>query len=388
MIASENIPRSEISRANGSFVYYKYAEGYPNKRYYEGCEYADKIESDCIKNCCKLFLSKHANVQSYSGTTAVISAVMSLEKFIDNKVIVSFDVTSGGHISHGGLKNSMLRKIFTFYQIKHQSIIDLSIIEQYVNKHKPSIVIIGFSAYTRKINYRLLYLLLRKHNVKIIIDISHIAGLIAANLHQNPIKYCDIVVSTTHKTLNGPRGAFILTNHLKYKKAIDAAVFPLLQGGPFIHNIYAKNLCFLHAASNKFKIIQQNIINYSVYLNKYLNQKGICTVGISENHTILIDLSKHNVCGQQISKILYKIGIVTNSNLIFSDALNQSHKNTGVRLGTTTLGNFRLKHTILKELGDIISTVILEYFTILDEQLLILKNRVYKLAMKINQLKI
>lgn len=360
MIASENFPVKEIYKANGSFIYYKYAEGYPGKRYYEGCEYADKIEQECIDNCCLLFDAKYANVQSYSGTLAVISAVMSLEKFIHNNVVLSFDILSGGHISHGGLKNSMLYKLFRIYQIKKQKQINLLQIEKYVKEHKPSIMIIGFSAYTQTINYRSLSLLLKKYKIKIIADISHISGLIAAKLHPNPIDYCDIVVSTTHKTLNGPRGAFILTNKPEYIKTINSSVFPLIQGGPFLHTIYAKNLCFIRAASNGFKKIQENIINYALILNKKLNSLGIETIGITENHTILIDLTKNHVSGKQIANLLSKIGIITNENLIFTDKLSYK-KTSGLRLGTTSLSHFIISKELLFELAKVISNVILNY---------------------------
>lgn len=367
LIASENYVSKNILKANGSILTNKYAEGLPNARYYGGCCNIDLIENIAIQKCCELFNVKFANVQPHSGSQANAAAYRALEKYLkikDRKMkILSCELNEGGHLTHGS-KVSFSSNLydFCFYHLNKNNKIDIKIIEKAIIENKPDVLLIGYSSYPYQINFKEIKKLCNKHKIKLIVDMAHIAGLVASEQHQNPCEYADIVTSTTHKTLRGPRGGIILTNNEELFKEINKAVFPYYQGGPLEHIIAAKAICFIEAKSEKFKKYCYNLIINCKVCCETLNALGAKTYG-TENHLFLLDtLNSYGLTGLQAQEKLEEINITTNKNMLPNDI--QSPKNcSGLRIGFAALTTRGCTTEISIEIAKIINDYLSNFDT-------------------------
>ena len=345
LIASENYPSFDVREAAGSILTCKYSEGYPQKRYYGGCEYIDQVEQLAIDRACKLFNCKYANVQPHSGSQANAAAYRALEvtlqkegKLKDRKMkILSMDLNSGGHLTHGSpVSFSSHLYDISFYPLNNDGKLDFDLIEKAIVENKPDVILSGYSAYPYQIDFSKFRELADKYDLKFIVDMAHIAGLVAAGYHQNPCDYADIVTSTTHKTLRGPRGGLILTNDEDLIKRINSAVFPYYQGGPLQHIIAGKAVCFREASTNEFKEYIDNVITNTRVFTERLRDLGcICTD--TENHLMLLNTKESfGLTGIQAQNILEEISITVNKNMIQNDT--ESPKTTsGLRIGFAAL---------------------------------------------------
>jgi glycine hydroxymethyltransferase len=337
LIASENFVSSDILKAQGSVLTHKYAEGYPEKRYYGGCQYVDQIESLAIERLCELFHAPFANVQPHSGSGANQAVFLALLKPQDT--ILSMDLASGGHLSHGA-KVSLTGK---WFQIVHYGLhpetqrICFEEVRRLAHQHRPKMIIAGASAYPRIIDFQKFKEIADEVNAYLLADVAHIAGLIVSGEHPSPFPFADVVTSTTHKTLRGPRGGVILTQDEKRAQKINAAVFPGLQGGPLMHVIAAKAACFREALQPSFQQYAQQIIKNSHSLAKSLQSFGFSLVsGGTDNHLILLDFSKENFSGRQAQEILESAGITSNKNAIPLDQRSRI-ETSGLRIGTAAM---------------------------------------------------
>lgn len=349
LIASENYTSQKILSLQSSILSNKYAEGYPNHRYYAGCRYIDKIEQLAIKKAKILFKAKYANVQPHSGSQANQAVYMALCKPQDK--ILGLQLNHGGHLTHGH-KNNYSGYLYTpiYYNVKEKNgYIDYDLIDQIIITHKPKLIIAGASAYSRIINWNTLKVLAQKVNAYLLADISHIAGLIASNIYPSPINIADIITSTLQKTLRGPRGGMILTNQKSIIKKINKAVFPGIQGGPAINIIAAKALCLNDAASKNFKNYQKTTIKNAKLLTELMKKKGFNIISHgTDTHLFLINLKNLNISGEEAEKKLEIANIIANKNVIPYDE-QKPHVSSGIRIGTpsiTTRG-FKNKEIIL-----------------------------------------
>lgn len=337
LIASENYCSRTVREACGSILTFKYAEGYPQKRYYGGCEYIDKIEQLAIDNACKLFNCKYANVQPHSGSQANAAAYRALEKYLkitDRKMkILTMNLNDGAHLSHGSsVSFSSNLYEFNFFDLGDDGKLDFGIIEKAINEYKPDVLLSGYSAYPYAIDFSKFKELADKYNCVFMVDMAHIAGLVAAGYHQNPCDYADIVTTTTHKTLRGPRGGLILTNNEDIYKKVNSAVFPYYQGGPLENIIAGKAICFEEAMTCEFKnYIKCVIENTQAFTNRCI-QRGI-SCSKTDNHLMLINTKKSfGITGLDAQIALEEIGITTNKNMIHNDT--ETPKTTsGLRIG-------------------------------------------------------
>ena len=354
LIASENYASKEVREMMSSILTNKYAEGYPGKRYYGGCEYIDKVENLAIERACQLFGSKFANVQPHSGSQANAAAYRAL--LPEGGKILSLVLNDGGHLTHGSpVSFSSHLYTFSFYPLKDGHL-DYEAIEKIAIKEKPDLILCGYSAYPCAINFKRFKEIADKVGAYLMCDMAHIAGLIAAGEHMNPVPYCDIVTSTTHKTLRGPRGGLILTNDEEIIKKVNSAIFPYYQGGPLEHIIAAKAVCFKETMSDEFKsYAKQIIINTKACANK-LKELGAITSG-TDNHLFLLNvLDTYGVNGKEAQLALEEIGITTNKNMIPNDTLTPG-KTSGLRIGfaaVTTRG-------CTKEEAEEVATIIHKY---------------------------
>jgi glycine hydroxymethyltransferase len=357
LIPSENYPSRAVLEAEGSHLIDKYAEGYPGKRYYQGCQFADEIEELAIKRAEKIFKGEHINVQPHSGTQANIAVYQALLNPGDT--ILSLNLSHGGHLSHGN-KATLPH---TYYQIVHYGIdkdsemFDYEEIRQIAKKHHPRLIIVGASAYPRSIDFASWREIADEVGSYLLADVAHIIGLIAAGLHPDPIPYADVITATTHKTLRGPRGGLIICRK-EYASLIDKAIFPGTQGGPFMHTIAAKAVCFKEAAEPQFKEYQAQVISNARELAKTLIREGFRLVsGGTDNHLLLIDLSNKNITGKEAAIILEEAGIVTNKNSIpFDD--RPCSITSGIRPGTPALTTRGMKEPEMKLIGKWISKIL------------------------------
>jgi len=373
MIASENTVSENVLRAMGSCLTNKYAEGYPNARYYAGNEITDLVEEYAVDLAKKLFHTEHANVQPHSGSQANQAAYMSVLKPGDT--ILSMSLDAGGHLTHGA-KVSQTGKIYNIvqYGLDENGVLNYAEIEKLSKAHKPKMIIAGGSAYSLVIDFERIANICKdvETNVRklksskgdercyFLVDMAHFAGLVAAGLYPNPCKYADIVTSTTHKTLRGPRGGLILCKG-ELAKAIDKAVFPGVQGGPLVHVIAAKAVCFEEAMQESFKTYIQNVINNTAYLARGVQEAGLKLIsGGTQTHLFLIDLSDLDRTGKQIAEELNeRFGIVVNMNKIFNDK-RKATETSGIRVGLPFItNNKRVDKNVLDELRDIFAHVIL-----------------------------
>ena len=333
LIASENIVSEAVMAAMGSVLTNKYAEGYPCKRYYGGCECVDEVENLAIRRVCQLFGAKYANVQPHSGAQANMAVYQALCKPGDTVLGMSLD--NGGHLTHGSPVNqSGLLYNIVPYGVDENGLIDYDALRALAKKEQPKMIIAGASAYPRAIDFAKFAEIAHEVGAYLFVDMAHIAGLVAAGLHQSPVPYADVVTTTTHKTLRGPRGGVILTNDEELAKKFDKAIFPGTQGGPLEHVIAAKAVCFGEALKPEFKAYQQNVVTNARVLADALQKQGFDLVsGGTDNHLMLIDLRKTGVTGKELQRRLDEVYITANKNAIPNDP-ESPFVTSGMRIGT------------------------------------------------------
>lgn len=333
LIASENIVSEAVMAAMGSVLTNKYAEGYPCKRYYGGCECVDEVENLAIHRVCQLFGAKYANVQPHSGTQANMAVYQALCKPGDTVLGMSLD--NGGHLTHGSPVNqSGLLYNIVPYGVDENGLIDYDALRALAKKEQPKMIIAGASAYPRAIDFAKFAEIAHEVGAYLFVDMAHIAGLVAAGLHQSPVPYADVVTTTTHKTLRGPRGGVILTNDEELAKKFNKAIFPGTQGGPLEHVIAAKAVCFGEALRPEFKAYQQNVVTNARVLADALRKQGFDLVaGGTDNHLMLIDLRKTGVTGKELQRRLDEVYITANKNAIPNDP-ESPFVTSGMRIGT------------------------------------------------------
>ena len=333
LIASENIVSEAVMAAMGSVLTNKYAEGYPGKRYYGGCECVDEVENLAIHRVCQLFGAKYANVQPHSGAQANMAVYQALCKPGDTVLGMSLD--NGGHLTHGSPVNqSGLLYNIVPYGVDENGLIDYDALRALAKKEQPKMIIAGASAYPRAIDFEKFAEIAHEVGAYLFVDMAHIAGLVAAGLHQSPVPYADVVTTTTHKTLRGPRGGVILTNDEELAKKFDKAIFPGTQGGPLEHVIAAKAVCFGEALRPEFKAYQQRVVTNARVLADALQKQGFDLVGGgTDNHLMLIDLRKTGVTGKELQRRLDEVYITANKNAIPNDP-ESPFVTSGMRIGT------------------------------------------------------
>ena len=333
LIASENIVSEAVMAAMGSVLTNKYAEGYPGKRYYGGCECVDEVENLAIRRVCQLFGAKYANVQPHSGAQANMAVYQALCKPGDTVLGMSLD--NGGHLTHGSPVNqSGLLYNIVPYGVDENGLIDYDALRELAKKEQPKMIIAGASAYPRAIDFAKFAEIAHEVGAYLFVDMAHIAGLVAAGLHQSPVPYADVVTTTTHKTLRGPRGGVILTNDEELAKKFNKAIFPGTQGGPLEHVIAAKAVCFGEALRPEFKAYQQRVVTNARVLADALQKQGFDLVGGgTDNHLMLIDLRKTGVTGKELQRRLDEVYITANKNAIPNDP-ESPFVTSGMRIGT------------------------------------------------------
>jgi len=336
LIASENHVSHAVRDALGSLLTDKYAEGYPGKRYYNGCSVVDEVEMLAIERATALFGAEHANVQPHAGSQANFAAYQALIK--PGSTVLGMDRSHGGHLTHGAEVN-FSGKLFhsVAYPVDPKTeVIDYDLARKLAHQHRPSLIIAGASSYPRIIDFAIFGEVAREVGAYLMVDIAHIAGLVAAGVHPSPVPYADVVTGTTQKTLRGPRGGFVLSKQ-EHAKAIDSAVFPGSQGGPLMHSIAAKAACFLEALQPEFKDYARNILANAKAMADELASDGLRVVsGGTENHLVLVDLSSLDITGKQAGDALQRCGIVANKNSIPYDTKPPAHT-SGLRVGTPAL---------------------------------------------------
>ena len=352
LIASENVCSPAVMAAMGSVLTNKYAEGYPGKRYYGGCECVDVAENIARERAQKLFGADHANVQPHSGAQANTAAYLALLRPGDT--VLGMNLAHGGHLTHGSPVNlSGLYYHIVAYGLGAGQRIDYDEVRRLAREHRPKMIIAGASAYSRIIDFAAFAEIAKETDAKLMVDMAHIAGLVAAGLHPSPIPHADVTTSTTHKTLRGPRGGLILCNGEENKKLFDKAVFPGTQGGPLMHVIAAKAVAFGEALKPSFKTYQQKVLNNAKALADSLLKRGFDLIsGGTDNHLMLVDLRKLDITGRELEKRLDTVGITVNKNAIPDDPQKPFYT-SGIRVGTpavTTRGLDEGDMEILAEL--------------------------------------
>ncbi len=376
LIASENFVSETVLEAMGSHLTNKYAEGYPGKRYYGGCEFVDKVEDLARDRAKKIFGADHANVQPHSGSNANFGVYFSVLKPGDK--ILGMDLSQGGHLTHGSPVN-MSGSYFdvVFYGVnKETETIDYDQVRETAKREQPKLIVAGASAYSRFIDFKAFREIADEVGAYFMVDMAHIAGLVAAGLHPNPVEYADFVTTTTHKTLRGPRGGMILCKS-EFAQKIDKAIFPGIQGGPLMHVIAAKAVCFKEAMEDGFKEYQQQVIKNAKALSQELATRGFRIVsGGTDNHLMLVDLRNKNLTGKEAEKMLDEIHITTNKNTIPFDP-QSPFVTSGLRIGTPAVTTRGLKEAEMAELASIIDSSLSR-----TEDETVLKNRVLELTSK------
>ncbi|MGE5707363.1 MAG: serine hydroxymethyltransferase [Bacteroidota bacterium] len=357
LIASENFTSKAVMEAQGSVLTNKYAEGYPGKRYYGGCEQVDKAESLAIERAKKLFGAEHANVQPHSGAQANMAVMIANLKPGDT--ILGMNLAHGGHLTHGSPVNfsGLTYNIVPYGVHPETETIDYDALEGLAKEHKPKMIIAGASAYPRKIDFARFRAIADEVGAILLVDMAHIAGLVAAGLHESPVPFAHFTTTTTHKTLRGPRGGMILTSEAN-AKMIDKAVFPGMQGGPLMHVIAAKAVSFHEALQPSFKAYQQQVLDNAKALAEGLTDAGLRLVsGGTDNHLMLIDLRSVNLTGKEADKILGEVGITVNKNTIPNDP-QSPFVTSGVRIGTPAVTSRGMKEPQMKQLAEAIAALL------------------------------
>ena len=360
LIASENLVSPQVMAAMGSVLTNKYAEGLPSKRYYGGCQYVDIVEEIAIKRACELFGCKFANVQPHSGAQANTAVYLALLKPGDTVMGMSLD--NGGHLTHGSPAN-ISGKYFNFipYGVNEEGYIDLAAFAKQVNKVKPKLIVAGASAYPREIDFATMADIAHANGAMFMVDMAHIAGLVAAGLHQSPISYADVVTTTTHKTLRGPRGGLILCNNPYLAKKLNSAVFPGTQGGPLMHVIAGKAVCFGEALKPEFKEYQKRVIDNAQALANGLISRGQNLVsGGTDNHLCLLDLRGTGVTGKELEARLDEVHITLNKNTVPNEPLSP-FVTSGVRIGTPAATTRGLNTEDFDKIAEFIALAVTDY---------------------------
>lgn len=368
LIASENFVSPAVMEAQGSVLTNKYAEGYPGRRYYGGCEYVDIAENLAIERIKELFGAEHVNVQPHSGANANTAVYLAVLKPGDT--VLGMNLAHGGHLTHGSPVNlSGMYFNFVAYGVdKETQVIDYDEVAEQARKHKPKLIVAGASAYPRIIDFARFREIADEVGALFMVDMAHIAGLVAAGLHPNPVPYADFVTSTTHKTLRGPRGGLIICKE-KYAQDIDKAVFPGLQGGPLMHVIAAKAVAFKEALSPEFKAYQEQVVKNAAVLAESLMDKGFKLVSNgTDNHLMLVDLRNRNITGKEAEARLDEIGITVNKNAIPFDPEKPS-VTSGIRIGTPAATTRGFKEEEMKAIADIMDKALSPEFESSIEEL-------------------
>ena len=364
LIASENLVSEAVMLAMGTPLTNKYAEGYPAKRYYGGCECVDVVEKIAIERACKLFGAEHANVQPHSGAQANTAVYFALIKPGDT--VMGMNLAHGGHLTHGSPVNiSGSYYNFVPYGVNDEGFIDYDVFEKTAREVKPKLIVAGASAYPRVIDFERISKVAKEIGAYFMVDMAHIAGLVAAGVHPSPVPYADVVTTTTHKTLRGPRGGLILCRE-ELAKAIDKAIFPGTQGGPLMHTIAAKAVCFGEALKPEFKEYQEQIVKNAKTLADTLLSEGFNLVsGGTDNHLMLLDLRPFSITGKELEKRLDECYITVNKNAIPNDP-EKPFVTSGVRIGTPAVTSRGLKEEDMVVLGKLIKLCATEFETKAD----------------------
>lgn len=360
LIASENYVSDDVLALQGSIFTNKYAEGYPGKRYYGGCVNVDVVENLAIEYLQKLFGCKYANVQPHSGSSANMAVYRALLEKGDT--VMGMNLSHGGHLTHGHPINfsGIDYKIIGYDVNPKTELIDYDEVERLAKENKPKMIIAGASAYSRIIDFKRFREIADSVGAYLMVDMAHIAGLVAAGLHPNPVEYADVVTSTTHKTLRGPRGGIILTNSEEIIKKINKTIFPGIQGGPLMHVIAAKAQSFSEALDPSFKTYQEQVLKNIKALSKSLEENGFRIVsGGTDNHLILVDVTSSNLTGKEAEKLLDEINITVNKNTIPYDKASPMIT-SGIRIGSPAMTTRGLKEDEFYEIGNIISDALLK----------------------------
>lgn len=354
LIASENFVSEAVMEAQGSVLTNKYAEGYPGRRYYGGCEHVDVVENIARDRAKEIFGAEHVNVQPHSGAQANMAVYFTVLEQGDT--VLGMNLSHGGHLTHGSPVNfSGVQYNFVEYGVDEETqVIDYDVVLEKAREHKPKMIVAGASAYPRAIDFKRFREIADEVGAYLMVDMAHIAGLVAAGLHQNPVPYADFVTTTTHKTLRGPRGGMILCKE-EFAKKIDKSIFPGIQGGPLMHVIAAKAVAFGEALEHSFKEYAQNIISNANRLAEGLNKEGIDLVsGGTDNHLLLVDLRSLGLTGKVAEKVLDEIGITVNKNTIPFDP-ESPFVTSGVRIGTAAVTSRGFGHEEMDEIASLIA---------------------------------
>ncbi len=355
LIASENFVSEAVMAAQGSILTNKYAEGYPGRRYYGGCEFIDVVENLAIDRAKELFGAKFANVQAHSGSQANTAAYLALIEPGDT--VLGMDLTHGGHLTHGSPVNFSGKTYhFVGYGVDPTTeVIDYNVVRILAREHRPKLIVAGASAYGRTLDFAKFKEIADEVGAKLMVDMAHIAGLVATGLHPSPVPFADIVTSTTHKTLRGPRGGLILTNDEELAKKINSAIFPGIQGGPLEHVIAGKAVAFKEALEPEFKEYSEQVIANAKVMAKVFNQAPEARLisGDTDNHLLLIDVTKYKLNGKEAEKILDDVRITVNKNTIPFEALSP-FKTSGIRIGTPAITTRGFKEDDAKFVAELI----------------------------------
>ena len=360
LIASENIVSPAVMAAMGSVLTNKYAEGYPGHRYYGGCQYVDEVEQLAIDRACRLFGARYANVQPHSGAQANLAVYFALLNVGDT--VMGMDLSQGGHLTHGSPAN-MSGKNYNFvsYGVDDNGFIDYKALAKQVNKVRPKLLVAGASAYPRAIDFEKLAEIAHGYGAMLMVDMAHIAGLVAGGVHQNPVPYADVVTTTTHKTLRGPRGGLILTNNEYLIKRINSAIFPGTQGGPLEHIIAAKAVCFGEALKPEFKTYAQKIVDNAQALAAALTARGVKLVsGGTDNHLMLIDLLDEECTGKELEHNLDEVHITANKNTVPGEK-RSPFVTSGLRIGTPAVTTRGMGPAEMQVIADCIADCIFDF---------------------------
>ncbi|OTN77690.1 serine hydroxymethyltransferase [Enterococcus sp. 8G7_MSG3316] len=359
LIASENIVSEGVMAAQGSILTNKYAEGYPGRRYYGGCEFVDVVENLAIERAKAIFGAAYANVQPHSGSQANTAAYLALIEAGDT--VLGMDLSAGGHLTHGSPVNFSGKTYnFVSYGVDPATeVIDYNVVRILARKHQPKLIVAGASAYSRTIDFAKFREIADEVGAKLMVDMAHIAGLVAAGLHPNPVPYADITTSTTHKTLRGPRGGLILTNDEALAKKINSAVFPGIQGGPLEHVIAGKAVAFKEAQEDTFKEYSEQVIRNAQAMAKVFNQapQARLVSGATDNHLLLIDVRGFDLNGKEAEALLDQVNITVNKNSIPFESLSP-FKTSGIRVGTPAITSRGFKEEDAVEVAKLIVKVL------------------------------
>jgi len=357
LIASENFAPLSVLEAQGSVLTNKYAEGYPDRRWYGGCEFVDQAERLAIERAKKLFAAEHVNVQAHSGTQANMAVYFAALKFGDT--VLAMDLSCGGHLTHGHPHNfsGMFYNVITYGVGRKTEVLDYGKIMDLAKRHKPKLILAGASAYPRRMDFKEFRKICDKVGAYLFVDMAHIAGLVATGVHPSPVPYAEFVTSTTHKTLRGPRGGFVICRK-EFAKKIDTRIFPGIQGGPLMHVIAAKAVAFKEAMSPKFKAYQRQVVKNSRALARGLAAKGFRIVsGGTDTHLLLVDLTEKGLTGADASLALGEAGITVNKNLIPFDQKGAA-VTSGIRLGTAAVTTRGMKEPQMRQIAGFIAEAV------------------------------